>query len=96
MLETLRKVEKSTILKQTKIKTESNSEKIKVKDFHQLVTINTATREELEGIKGIGPVIAGRIIAGRPYERVDELIRVKGIGPKKLKRLRSYLTIIKK
>ncbi|MCK4936863.1 MAG: helix-hairpin-helix domain-containing protein [Elusimicrobiales bacterium] len=96
MLETLRKVEKSTILKQTKIKTESNSEKIKVKDFHQLVTINTATREELEGIKGIGPVIAGRIIAGRPYERVDELIRVKGIGPKKLKRLRRYLTVIKK
>lgn len=96
MFETLREAEKSAMLNHAEIKTESNPEKIKVKDFHQLVTLNTATREELESIKGIGPVISARIIAGRPYESMDELIKVKGIGPKRLKQLRRYFTITKK
>ncbi len=95
MLETLREAEKSAILKYTEIKAESNPEKIIVKNFHQLVTLNTATLEELQSIKGIGPVISARIIAGRPYESVDELIRVKGIGPKRLKQVRLYLNVIR-
>ena len=52
--------------------------------------------EELQSVKGIGPVTAKRIIAGRPYESVDDLIRVKGIGLKKLQKIRRYFSIIKK
>lgn len=62
----------------------------------QLDYINTATEKELEDIKGIGPVLAGRIIAGRPWKNVDELIDVKGIGPKNLETMRPFLSGDKK
>jgi len=51
---------------------------------------NTATAAELENIRGIGPVLAGRIIAARPFKTSDDLRKVKGIGPKKYEQLRPY------
>jgi endonuclease YncB( thermonuclease family) len=51
---------------------------------------NTATATELENIRGIGPVLAGRIIAARPFKSSDDLRKVKGIGPKKYAQLRPY------
>jgi DNA uptake protein ComE-like DNA-binding protein len=39
----------------------------------QLVDINSATKEQLEPLKGIGPVRAEAIIKGRPYKGKDEL-----------------------
>lgn len=47
------------------------------------ISLNTAGRAELEALPGIGPEIAARIIAARPFETVDDLKSVKGIGPKK-------------
>ncbi|GMT47546.1 MAG: hypothetical protein IEMM0007_1112 [bacterium] len=58
-----------------------------------LVDLNTATEEELQSIKGIGPVFAARIIAGRPYKTIDELLKVKGIGHKKLEKIRAYFIV---
>jgi endonuclease YncB( thermonuclease family) len=58
-----------------------------------LIDLNRATKKELESISGIGPVLADRIIAGRPYQRVDDLLRVSGIGPKTLAKLRPRLTV---
>ena len=55
--------------------------------------LNTATENELQSIKGIGPVLAERIIAGRPYRTVDDLRKVKGIGPKKLENIRPYFVV---
>jgi competence ComEA-like helix-hairpin-helix protein len=55
--------------------------------------LNTATEKELQSINGIGPVLSEKIIAGRPYKSVEELITVKGIGPKRLKRFRRYFVI---
>jgi len=40
-----------------------------------------------------GPTLALRIIAGRPYKSVDELIKVKGIGRKKLEKFRPHFTV---
>lgn len=57
------------------------------------VDVNTADLEELASLPGVGPVIAKRIVAGRPYASVDELDRVKGIGTKTLARLRSRARI---
>jgi hypothetical protein len=52
------------------------------------INVNTATQAELEALPGIGPVIAQRIMAGRPYRSVDDLDRVKGIGKKRLVEIR--------
>ena len=52
------------------------------------VNLNTATQGELETLPGIGPATAAKIIADRQangaYQSVDELMRVPGIGDKKL------------
>jgi len=58
-----------------------------------LLDLNTASKKELQSIKGIGPVLAERIIAGRPYRTVDNLLKVKGIGPKKLENIRPYFVV---
>ena len=58
---------------------------------HGRLDVNHATRRELQLIKGIGPVLAGRIIAERPFERIEDLIRVRGIGPGTLEVFRDQL-----
>ena len=57
------------------------------------VNVNNATEEELQQLKGIGPVLAKRIVDARPFETVDDLTKVKGIGPKTLKRLRDQVVL---
>ena len=61
-----------------------------------LLDLNTASKKELQSIKGIGPVLAERIIAGRPYRTVDDLLKEKGIGSKKLEDIRPYFVVGKK
>ena len=61
-----------------------------------LLDLNTATEKELQSIKGIGPVLAARIIAGRPYKSVDDLLKVKGIGQNKLEKIHPYFVVGKK
>ncbi len=53
------------------------------------IDINTASLEELQKIKWVGPVIAQRIIEARPFYSVDELIKVNGIGPKILQDIKK-------
>lgn len=45
------------------------------------VSLNHASRAELESLPRVGPTLAARIEAGRPYRSLDELDRVKGVGP---------------
>lgn len=58
-----------------------------------LLDLNTASKEKLMSINGIGPVLSARIIAGRPYRSVDDLLKVKGIGPKRLEKFRHYFVV---
>jgi competence protein ComEA len=56
------------------------------------INVTAATAAELEALPGIGPVIARRIVEGRPYRSVEELDRVKGIGKKRLEEIRPLVT----
>jgi DNA uptake protein ComE-like DNA-binding protein/endonuclease YncB( thermonuclease family) len=47
-----------------------------------LLNINKASQSEIEALPEIGPALATRIIADRPYETIADLKRVKGIGDK--------------
>ena len=58
--------------------------------FAAKLDINTATEKELKLIPGIGPVIAARIIAARPFRSADDLKKVNGIGDKKYDQIRPY------
>ena len=55
--------------------------------------LNRATARELEGLPGIGPALAERIVALRRergrFRNVDDLLQVRGIGPATLERLRG-------
>ncbi len=56
-----------------------------------LININTATIEELETLPGIGPAKARLIVANRPYQSVDDLAKLQGIGQKLTANLRSFV-----
>lgn len=60
------------------------------------VELNTATVEELCALPGIGPKKAEAIVALRQKQRIvrpTQLLRVKGIGPKILEKLRPHIRI---
>lgn len=57
------------------------------------VNVNTATQAELESLPEIGPVLARRIVEGRPYRSIEDLRRVKEIGEKRLDEIRRLVTV---
>jgi len=60
---------------------------------HDKINVNTATREQLISLPRIGKVKSEAIIKRRPYNSVDELRRVPGIGEKIMERIRPLVTV---
>ena len=63
------------------------------------VNLNTATSEQLQEVPGIGPSTADKILQMRKsygaFKSVNDLLAIRGIGPKRLEKMRKYLVIAK-
>jgi competence protein ComEA len=63
----------------------------------QPVNINTANSEQLQLVPGIGPATADKILQMRKsygaFKSVDDLLAIRGLGPKRLEKMRKYLTV---
>ena len=61
------------------------------------ININTATSAELQQVPGIGPATAQKILQMRKsygaFKRVDDLLAIRGLGEKRLDKMRKYLTV---
>ena len=58
-----------------------------------LVSINRASQSDLESLSGIGPATATKIIAGRPYQTVNEVVTKKAMSQSLFDKLKSQLTL---
>jgi competence protein ComEA len=61
-----------------------------------VINVNTASPERLQDLPGIGPALSGRIETYRqqqPFQTVDDLRAVRGIGPKTMEALRPLVTV---
>lgn len=61
------------------------------------INVNEATAAQLQRLPGIGPVMAQRIVDYREahgrFVRIDDLLKVRGIGPKTLAKMKKYIAL---
>jgi len=90
---------KAVIFRDRAVDTLSNEMAAKAENALELepVLVNQASSEMLERLPGVGPVIAQRIIAYRhqhgPFRSIEDLLKVKGIGNKTVKRLKPFIQL---
>ena len=58
------------------------------------IDLNTASKEQLQDNSTVvGSAKAAKIVAGRPYRSVEDLLNIPGIGPKTLEKIRPCVTV---
>ena len=61
------------------------------------INLNTATVEQLQSLPGIGPSIAKSIVDHRAkvgkFNRIEEIINVKGVGEKRFQKIKDRLAV---
>lgn len=62
-------------------------------DSGKRININTATKDELDELYGIGPVLAQAIIDGRPYEKIEDIMKVRGIKSVEFNKIKDRITV---
>jgi competence ComEA-like helix-hairpin-helix protein len=68
----------------------------KTDNLKERINVNEATAADLQKLPGVGPAMASHIIetrARQPFQTIDDLRHVKGIGVKTLENLRPYVTV---
>jgi competence protein ComEA len=59
----------------------------------QKVNLNSADKATLEALPEIGPALAQAIIDGRPYTKIEDVMKVKGIKEGKFSKIKDLITI---
>jgi len=97
MLKEIAEFEKTSAMVEARIKEREDTFRLNEDGSLRYIEINKAGLEALKLLPGIGPVIAERILTRRknegPFERVEELLSVKGIGVKKLKKIEKFIVM---
>ncbi len=89
-----------SLLRVLKLNSDKNPQILKSAKAAQEKTplnINTASKDQLKTIPGIGPVTAQRILDFRKtygfFENADDLKKIKGIGDKKIEIIKQYILL---
>ncbi len=62
-------------------------------NFPNLVSVNAASQQELEALDDVGVSTAKKIIAGRPYTNLEELVAKKAVGQALFEKLKDQITL---
>lgn len=61
------------------------------------VNVNTASAEELQTVRGIGPSLAERIVEYRnqngKFQKVEDLVNIRGIGEAKFQKIKTQVSV---
>ena len=76
-----------------RVATSMTSSAVTTRRISRVIDPNTASIRQLESLPRVGPATARAIVDGRPYARIEDLTRVRGIGPATFERLRPFLLI---
>ncbi len=57
------------------------------------ININTAVQSEIEALPGIGPVTASKIISGRPYQQMEDLLNKKVVSKSVFEKIKDQLVL---
>jgi len=87
----------SSISNNESLRASQQEGKLQTAEAPLFVNLNASSRKELESLPGIGKVLAGRIVTYRStygaFQRVDDVVKVSGIGEKRLQQLLPYVTV---
>ena len=76
---------------------EKQTLKVWAEKLHGRVDINKADAKSLSRIKAIGKKLAGKIVEFRkkhgPFEKIEDMLKIKGLGKKKLAKIRDHIAI---
>jgi hypothetical protein len=70
----------------------NNPDKAKAQN-ETAISLNSASIKDIVSVKGISNKLAENIDAARPFESLDEVLKVKGMGPKLWKKIRDFFTL---
>ena len=62
-------------------------------DISGLISINSATEAQLDSLPSIGPVTAQKIINGRPYSSIEEILSKKAVGKATFGKIKDLISL---
>ena len=97
MLKEIAEFEKTSVMLESRIAEEENTFSLNEDGSLRAIEINRAGFEALTLLPGIGSVIAERILTRRnnegPFEVVEDLLSIKGIGVKKFEKIKKFVDL---